>query len=116
MTIILPIPSPVLNPNRSHEHWRGRNKAAQQARRLAKLTTLSALQATPPPAFTGYRLKFFHPFKRKRDDDNAAAACKAYRDGIADALRMDDNALTMRQGPEMAIDPANPRLEFILLP
>ena len=52
----------------------------------------------------------------RRDDDNAAASCKAYRDGIADGLRMDDHGLTQATTPIMLVDKANPRLEITLLP
>ena len=36
-------------------------------------------------------LEFVAPDKRKRDDDNMLAAFKAGRDGLADALGIDDN-------------------------
>jgi hypothetical protein len=56
-----------------------------------KYRALSAmLHPAPTPKFTYYVLDFKFPDAHKRDDDNALAACKAYRDGIADALRMDD--------------------------
>lgn len=74
------------------------------------------LHPAQPPAFRTYTLAFHHPHRRNRDDDNAAASCKAYRDGIADALRIDDNTLTMATTPAMLIDPAKPRLEIALHP
>jgi hypothetical protein len=66
-----------------------------------------------PPAFTSYSLAFHFPQERNRDDDNAAASCKAYRDGIADALRIDDSTLRI-QSLTAAIDRTNPRLEVTL--
>ena len=36
-------------------------------------------------------IDLYPPDKRRRDDDNAYAACKPYRDGIADALGIDDS-------------------------
>jgi crossover junction endodeoxyribonuclease RusA len=66
-----------------------------------------------PPAFTSYSLAFHFPQERNRDDDNAAASCKAYRDGIADALRIDDSTLRI-QSLTAAIDRTNPRLEITL--
>ncbi len=36
------------------------------------------------------RIDFFPPNRARRDDDNAIAAFKAGRDGIADALKVDD--------------------------
>lgn len=66
----------------------------------------------PPKTFT---LKFYFPTNRNRDDDNAAASCKAYRDGIADALRIDDHNLSLATTPELLLDPVRPRLEITLL-
>jgi len=36
-------------------------------------------------------IEFLPPDRRKRDDDNMLAAFKAGRDGLADALGIDDN-------------------------
>lgn len=68
------------------------------------------------PPIASYSLAFHHATHRNRDDDNAAASCKAYRDGIADALRTDDHNLTMASTPTMLVDPKNPRLEINLHP
>jgi hypothetical protein len=84
-------------------------------RNRAKLVMLAALGGQPAPEFAGYALAFYFPTKVRRDDDNAAASCKAYRDGIADALKMDDHRLPMVAGPIMGHDPANPRLEITLI-
>lgn len=35
-------------------------------------------------------IDFYPPDRRRRDDDGLLASCKAYRDGIADALGIDD--------------------------
>jgi len=93
-------------------------KAAQTKihRRRAKLRTLEALNGQPAPAFTGYRLAFFLPDARHRDDDNLAASCKAYRDGIADGLKVDDSTLALAARPSMTIARGNPRVEITLIP
>jgi len=116
MTIILPIPDPRLSPNGSHRHWSAKSKVKKKARELAKLTVWSALQLSEAPTFTRYRLRFYHSVARRRDDDNAAASCKSYRDGIAEALGVDDSTLRMAEAPILAIDKENPRLEITLLP
>lgn len=116
MIITLPLPSPLLSPNGPHRHWAPKAKARNAARQLAHLTTLSALQGQPPPTFTRYALTFFHPVIRTRDDDNALASTKAYRDGIAKALRVDDSTLRIHAAPEFRIDRSHPRLEIHLLP
>lgn len=72
------------------------------------------LMPVDPPAFTGYSLAFLFRDARRRDDDNAAASCKAYRDGIADALRRDDSSLPLLAPPSMMVDGADPRLEITL--
>lgn len=91
MTITLPLPSPDLRPN-SRPHWARKAKATKAARALALLRALEAgVPATPP---THYRLLYHWPTPRRRwDDDNCVAACKAYLDGICAALRIDDRSL-----------------------
>lgn len=115
MTISLPLPDRRLSPN-ARGHWTGLSKAKKKHRELAYLTTKSALQGKPSPAVSRYRLEFFFKVNRRRDDDNFSAACKAYRDGIADALGIDDTDIRQAEAPEMRIDRTNPRLEFHLLP
>jgi crossover junction endodeoxyribonuclease RusA len=77
-----------------------------------KLSAL--LLPTQPPAFTSYSLTFHYKENRNRDDDNAAASCKAYRDGIADALRIDDSTLRLAKDPTLLIDRQLPRLEITM--
>lgn len=113
MTLTLPLPTASHNPN-SRAHWRKKAAAKKEARNIGKLITLEALKGQPAPPFTGYTLTFFHKQNRNRDDDNFAASFKAYRDGIADALRIDDNILKMKETPLMLLDPTNPRLEVRL--
>ena len=66
------------------------------------------------PSFTGYTLEFRHAMRRRRDDDNLAASCKAYRDGIADALGIDDFRLRLLAPPSQHIDRAQPCLRVTL--
>ena len=76
-----------------------------------KLSAL--LLPAQPPAFSTYSLAFHFPQERNRDDDNAAASCKAYRDGIADALRIDDSTLHLH-ALTSTIDRQQPRLEITM--
>lgn len=117
MVIVLPLPSKGLSPN-ARLSWRGKAKLTKAHRLRAKLAALALLAASPGPASvpTRYSLAFYWPDRRRRDDDNAAASCKAYRDGIADALAIDDSGLRMSGSPQMDHDPRNPRLEITLLP
>lgn len=119
MTIVLPIPSRDLSPN-GRLHWAGKSRLTKNARRLAKLLTLEALghachaPGLPVPAFAGYSLAHYFPTAARRDDDNADAACKAYRDGIADALGIDDRQLPKVRLSTIAKDATNPRVEITL--
>jgi crossover junction endodeoxyribonuclease RusA len=113
MTITLPLPYRPLSPNVTC-HPLTKSKYVKQYRTIARLRMLEALGGKPSPGFKEYRLRFFFGTNRKRDDDNAAASFKAGRDGIADALRMDDHGLRMASSPQMFTDKENPRLEVTL--
>lgn len=112
MTIILRIPSRILSPNGRPAHWRKKHEATQTARGTAKLKTLHALRGMEPPCPAAYSIRYFWPSTR-RDDDNAIASCKAYMDGICDALRMDDRHLRFR-ALDHDTDKKTPRVEITL--
>lgn len=86
--IELPFPSAVLSPN-SRNHWAVRARATKAARQTAFLLTKAArLPALTPPVAVAMT---FHPAAAHRYDvDGLQSRCKAYFDGIADALGMDD--------------------------
>lgn len=44
----------------------------------------------------GLVMTFYPPNAHSRDDDGLIAATKAYRDGIADAIRCDDSCFRVR--------------------
>ena len=117
MTITLPLPHKRLSPNYSRQgSWRGKAAQIKIHRWRAYITTKNALASQPAPTVSRYTLTFYFPTRARRDDDNASAACKAYRDGIADALGIDDHTLRMSAAPEMLWDKNNPRLLITLLP
>lgn len=90
MRIELPWPHRDLQPN-SRGHWRKRAAAAKKAKAYAHWATLE--QRRPEPLPTGKLLlmiDFVPPDRRRRDDDNLIASFKSYRDGIAQALGIDD--------------------------
>lgn len=88
------------HPNaRSRSHW-PRTRAIKQARAWAKAATLAAiprhercLVEIGPIALV---MTFYPPTAHSRDDDGLIAATKAYRDGIADALGIDDSHFRVR--------------------
>lgn len=122
LTISLPIPPREISPNgrRGESRWAAIRKATviKRHRQAAFLSTRSALAALPSPPATweGYSLAFYFPTAAMRDDDNADASCKAYRDGIADALRIDDQKLRKLALSTHHKDPACPRVEITLHP
>lgn len=124
MTIVLPIPDRHISPNGSRGQSRGallaKGRLVKAHRQRARLLTLEAIgkhyyaAGQAVPAFTGYTIAHFFKTAAFRDDDNADAACKAYRDGIADALGIDDRQLRKLALSTIAKDPARPRVEITL--
>lgn len=116
MTITLPLPDKRLSPN-ARIHWQKRRTLIKQCRERAKLEVLRKIGINTPPKFEGYSLAFYYPDARRRDDDNTEGSfgVKAFRDGIADALRIDDYNLRKLTVSTFQIDRANPRLEITLL-
>ncbi|WP_312669708.1 RusA family crossover junction endodeoxyribonuclease [Stutzerimonas nitrititolerans] len=88
--IVLPWPPKELSPN-ARVHWAKKSKAAKQYRAECFLLTKKAGIAAPLADEILFALEFVPPDRRKRDDDNLLASCKALRDGVADALGIDDN-------------------------
>jgi crossover junction endodeoxyribonuclease RusA len=87
----LPWPPADLLPNK-RLHWTKKSKAAKQYRAACYYTAVQ--QRAAPWLFEGdidLDLEFFPPDRRKRDDDGMIAAFKSGRDGLADALKIDDN-------------------------
>lgn len=70
------------------EHWSKRAKRTKTHRTLALAYTRVALRAPLPPGPLDVSLVRIAP--RALDSDNLASACKGLRDGIADALGIDD--------------------------
>ena len=95
--ITLPWPSPDLSPN-ARIHWAAKARAVKAARYCAKMLTLGmVLPAGKSQGKLPFRLEFHPPSRRKFDTDNLVARCKAYQDGIADALAVNDNLFEMQK-------------------
>lgn len=87
--IELPWPPRELSPN-ARVHWTKKSKLAKQYRsECYHLTKMLGL--TAPDGDILFCIEFIPPSKRRYDDDNCLGAFKAGRDGIADALGIDDN-------------------------
>lgn len=91
--ILLPWPARVVHPN-SRAHWRRRAAATKWMRRDAYYAGKAAkLRVGDGPIAVA--LTFYPPDRRRRDLDGCIASCKAYLDGLADALGVDDNRFTL---------------------
>ena len=93
----LPWPPRILSPN-----GRGHHMAVHKAKKKAKRIGGEAVIAAGRPRFPeGVPLAVtltFHPKSRNApDQDNAIASLKAYLDGIAAVLGVDDKLLRLQQ-------------------
>lgn len=87
----LPWPDKDMSPN-ARIHWARKAKAVKIARAFAFFKTKEAEwhKMELPEGRLHIWIDFYPPTKRMPDDDNMLSRCKAYRDGIADALKIDD--------------------------
>lgn len=92
MPLLLPWPDRNLHPNARPNRW-AKAKATKAARQDAHLRALEAgwHLVKLPEGRLHLWVTFYPPNSRKRDDDGLLAAFKAARDGIADALKIDDS-------------------------
>lgn len=95
--LILPWPSRQLRPN-ARVHWAQKARATKHDRHTADVLALSAGWARQPlpDGQLFLWIDFFPPDKRKRDTDNLVANIKAYIDGIADAVGVNDSRFALR--------------------
>ena len=89
--LVLPWPSANMSPN-GRVHWAVKAKAVRSARQLAWGLSIAAGWDVSklPDGDLHLWWDFYPPTRRLPDDDNMLTRCKAYRDGIADALKIDD--------------------------
>lgn len=92
LELVLPWPSKDLSPN-ARVHWRVKAKATKAARQAAVVLAFEAglRDAWLPEGRLHLWFDFYQaPGKKLPDDDNMLGRCKAYRDGIAQVLGIDD--------------------------
>ena len=87
--IVLPWIDRRLSPN-ARTHWAVKAKAAKACREIAFYTTKKSGIRIDWDGAAHLWIDFYPPDRRSRDDDNLLSAFKPYRDGIADALWVDD--------------------------
>jgi len=89
-TVTLPWPPKECSPN-ARVHWATKFRASKKYRHdAATLVKKSRLKA-PASEHIQMWIHFYPPDRRRRDDDNLIASFKPIRDGIADALEVDDS-------------------------
>lgn len=91
MQVTLPWPPKDLSPN-ARVHWSKRSKAAKAYRHACYMLAIQAGAKTGIPWDGDIHawIDFYPPDRRARDDDNMIASFKAGRDGLAQALGVDD--------------------------
>lgn len=87
--VFLPWPPSVLSPNK-RAHWAAKSKAAKAYRAECAWLTKAAGLRVDWDGFVHVWITFYPPDRRHRDDDNLIAAFKSGRDGLADAIGVDD--------------------------
>lgn len=90
MSVVLPWPPKQLSPN-ARTHWAVKSKHAKAYRMACfGLCIQAKLEKPETEGRLHLWLDFYPPDRRHRDDDNMIASFKSGRDGIADALGIDD--------------------------
>lgn len=89
MTVItLPFPPASLSGH-AGGHWRSKSTPTAKHREWARLATLAAAPIVPETGDISIHVRFVPP-DRRSDRGNMPNRCKAYFDGIADALGVND--------------------------
>ena len=117
ITIVLPLPSARLSPNRPVMTRGGRIAKAVETKKYranAKAVAEAVGLESGPWAKARASEVFFWPDKRRRDVRNAEARMKPAFDGIVDAgVLADDSADHLTHLPtEFEVDRQNPRVEI----
>lgn len=91
ITLELPIPPNALRPN-GRAHWRTKHKHSTQAKQDGYYATRANVSRNPfEDGPLCLRYVYYPPPRGKfMDDDNLIGAMKYYRDGIANALDIND--------------------------
>jgi len=94
-TVTLPWPPRELSPN-ARTHWRAKAPISKRYKatccalaRQDGMVAPSVPENAPKRCYSLF-LDFYPPDRRARDDDNIIASFKAGRDGLAQALGVDD--------------------------
>lgn len=93
--ISLPWPDRKLHPN-TRLHWAAKAKATKAARHLAQGTSLERGLRSVKAGSLKVTVSFVPPNNIRRDTDGMISSCKAYLDGVADVVGVDDSKWDIR--------------------
>lgn len=112
--ILLPWPSRDVHPN-SRPHFMAKARATKRMRRDAYYAAKAAgVRVDAPEGPIAVKVTFYPPNKRKRDEDGCTASCKAYLDGIAEALGVDDNRFRLSyEFPDLCVFEGEVKFEVV---
>lgn len=117
--IVLPWPDKRLTPNaKRRKHWRSYQPAIKADRATGNTLTTVALSLSAKKAIAEgegkipVTIRFFPPDARHRDDDGMIGAFKHLRDGIADALGVDDRRFAPHYFFEEPCKPGRVEVDF----
>lgn len=116
IVLTLPIPDRAISPNarRGQSKWAAikKSKIVKAHREAARLEMLAAMGRVEIGKPTGYSLAHYFKTAAFRDEDNADGACKSVRDGICDALGINDKNFCKLKLSTRQKDAKNPRVEI----
>jgi len=87
MGIIYTLNVKTVSEANSREHWAAKHRRSKAQRALALAKTLEALNGA---VITSATITITRIAPKALDDDNLSRSMKAIRDGIADAIKIDD--------------------------
>lgn len=107
-TVSLPWPSrdqiKALSPN-GRPKLRDKMREKKKARAMAHALTREVIGRDEVASVTSMAVLWCQPDRRARDDDNLIGLFKAFRDGIAQALKVDDKTFRPTHDPDGPIVP-----------
>lgn len=89
--IIVALPIRTRSESNMREHWACKANRAKEQRGFARIAVQAELTRLPR-CVEGYTIHLTRLGRRWLDSDNLATSFKAIRDGIADALGIDDGS------------------------
>jgi crossover junction endodeoxyribonuclease RusA len=112
--LTLPWPSRDLHPN-ARAHWAKKAKAVKNARTVAGWTAKETGIGKIDANALRVTAVFFPPNNHQRDIDGMLSSCKAYFDGLADVVGVDDSRWEIAAKREAACAPGSVVLEIEII-